>query len=366
MDALLTLSARVLRRGMPLLVTILAATHLGAGYRTRNFMVQTHDPGLARAIAESAEQYRKTLAIQWLGRELPPWPQPCPIVAKVAPQLGAGGVTSFMFDRGRPFDWRMTIEGSAERVLDSVLPHEVTHTIFATHFGGPLPRWADEGACTTVEHASERAKHDRMLHEFLTTNRGIPFNQMVAMSEYPPDILPLYAQGHSVVDFLVRQGGHQAFIQFVEQAMQGGDWNRALRTTYPYQDLSDLQVNWVNWLRDGRPNLDSTPKSPSQQVPALLAKSEPVGRSWYAKQRNSAAMNGNVAATGGEIAAPAPQAGMEGPGMQGVGREGPRDEGQWSSVRPREPQQAAVQILEWDDQAPARAALDWPAPPLRR
>ena len=40
---------------------------------------------------------------------------------------------------------------TARRILDSVLPHEITHTIFATHFGQPLPRWADEGACTTVD-----------------------------------------------------------------------------------------------------------------------------------------------------------------------------------------------------------------------
>ena len=53
------------------------------------------------------------------------------------------------------FGWDMKIQGSEERVLDSVLPHEVTHTIFASHFRQPLPRWADEGACTTVEHVSE-------------------------------------------------------------------------------------------------------------------------------------------------------------------------------------------------------------------
>ena len=62
----------------------------------------------------------------------------------------------------------MHIQGSRERILDSVLPHEITHTIFATHFGRPLPRWADEGACTTVEHVSEKAKQDNFLIQFLT------------------------------------------------------------------------------------------------------------------------------------------------------------------------------------------------------
>ena len=69
----------------------------------------------------------------------------------------------------------MNVQGSLERILDSVLPHEITHTIFATHFGRPLPRWADEGACTTVEHSTERRKQEQLLIQFLTSNRGIAF-----------------------------------------------------------------------------------------------------------------------------------------------------------------------------------------------
>ena len=89
------------------------------------------------------------------------------------------------------------------RILDSVLPHEVTHTIFATHFRRPLPRWADEGACTTVEHHSERQKQQMFLIDFLHTGRGIAFNQMFAMKEYPQDVMPLYSQGYSLARYLV-------------------------------------------------------------------------------------------------------------------------------------------------------------------
>ena len=105
---------------------------------------------------------------------MPTWAEPCPITVQVGDHMGAGGATSFMFERGEVYGWRMTIQGSLERVLDSVLPHEVTHTIFATHFRRPLPRWADEGACTTVEHASERAKQQTMLVDQLRTAEGSP------------------------------------------------------------------------------------------------------------------------------------------------------------------------------------------------
>ncbi|HMP06895.1 MAG TPA: hypothetical protein PJ982_11130, partial [Lacipirellulaceae bacterium] len=151
-----------------------------AGYRTANFVVDAPTPQLAREIGDAAEQWRLSLAHEWLGQELPRWSEPCPIKARVAPQLGAGGATSFVFDQGEVFGWRMNIQGSRERILDSVLPHEITHTIFATHFRRPVPRWADEGACTTVEHRSEIAKQEHLLLEFLRPGparpgRGIPF-----------------------------------------------------------------------------------------------------------------------------------------------------------------------------------------------
>src|SRR5437870_511840 len=134
-------------------VSPLGRTAEAAGYKTTNFVVSAPSPELAKEIGDQAEVYRKQLAMEWLGKELPPWSKACPIHAQIQP--GAGGATSFVFDRGEVFGWKMNIQGSRERILDSVLPHEVTHTIFASYFRQPLPRWADEGACTTVEHPSE-------------------------------------------------------------------------------------------------------------------------------------------------------------------------------------------------------------------
>jgi len=136
---------------------VLAAAILSLGasrpyYSTRSqhFIVSAPTPELAEEIKNAAEQFRHELAMEWLGHPLAEWQGLCPIKADVAPGLGAGGATSFVFRGGTPTEWTMNIQGSRERVLDSVLPHEITHTIFATHFGRPLPRWADEGGSTTV------------------------------------------------------------------------------------------------------------------------------------------------------------------------------------------------------------------------
>jgi hypothetical protein len=224
-----------------------------AGYRTTNFVVSAPSPALAKEIGDTAEAWRKKLSIEWLGEEMPTWSKTCPINADVAPNKGAGGATSFVFDRGEVFGWRMNIQGSRERVLDSVLPHEITHTIFASYFRQPLPRWADEGACTTVEHRSEIAKQERMLIDFLKTGRGIPFGQMFAMKEYPQDVMPLYSQGHSLAQWLIEARGKRAFLEFLTDGLQDENWPRAVEKHYGFHDLYAMQNSWLDWVKQGRP-----------------------------------------------------------------------------------------------------------------
>jgi hypothetical protein len=248
-----------------LLAGILAVC-TGASFRTPNFVVETARPDLAEKFARAAETYRHDLAIAWLGQAMPRWWQPCPVTIQVGPNLGAGGATTFLFDHGEVFGWRMTIQGSEERLLDSVLPHEITHMIFASYFRRPLPRWADEGGATSVEHPSECAKHRRMLNVFLRTNRGIAFNQMFGMSEYPADVMPLYAQGYAVADFLIQQGGRRKFVDFLADGLQNGDWAGAVKRNYGYESLGTLQNRWVNWVANGFPQLDA-PTQPSLGAP---------------------------------------------------------------------------------------------------
>jgi hypothetical protein len=275
------------------LMALLSVANLAqaAGYRTVNFVIDAPSAQLAKEIGEAAEQWRRDLAKEWLGKELPRWSQPCPIKAMVAPHLGAGGATSFVFNQGEVYDWRMNIQGSRERVLDSVLPHEITHTIFATHFRQPLPRWADEGACTTVEHRSEIEKQERMLIDFLKTRRGIPFDAMFAMTEYPSDVLPLYAQGHSLAQFLIAQRGKQAFLTFLADGMRSGDWRTAIETHYEYQHLLALQNSWMDWVRAGRPAIRPVGGAmlASAQVAAPAATPSPAAKTVSAQGKSVAA-----------------------------------------------------------------------------
>ena len=263
------MDARTIRAA--LLAAILTVS-MGASYRTPNFVIQTPTPQLAEQFGKAAERYRHELANSWLDKAMPQWAEPCVITVHVSPNLGAGGATTFLFDRGEVYRWRMTIQGSAERILDSVLPHEITHMVFACHFRQPLPRWADEGGATSVEHSSEQARYHGMLVKFLQTGRGIAFNQMFAMKEYPPDMMPLYAQGFALSEFLIQRGGRQKFLQFLGDGMQNESWNQATGKHYGFSDTGTLQNAWLAWVRKGFPPIPQPDRQPAvADVPEMLA-----------------------------------------------------------------------------------------------
>ena len=400
---------RTLQWSAPLLALLLLAVDVfGRGHRTENFIVTAPTQQLAIEIGEAAERYRYELAIEWLGQPLRRWPQPCPISVQEGPQMGAGGATSFMFEGRQPFGWRMSIQGSRERLLDSVLPHEVTHTIFATHFGRPLPRWADEGACTTVEHPSERARQDQFLIQFMKSSppRSIAFNQMFRMTEYPHDILPLYAQGHSVARYLIQQGGKRKFVDYVGRGMDTNNWDGATQEFYGYQDLSELQLDWVSWVQQASPEVGTEqlaamglgPQRPSrydafaaavpgqataavaslerlQPIPqtaanpaSRVAASQPVGpqRGWYERRRDEA-RNGLPEPTQMASAAPVSSQSIQ-PAehlqwLPGSARMASRDLVSRAMARPQGPQQPAQMVLQWD---PPREQLAQPAIQMRR
>jgi hypothetical protein len=219
-----------------------------------NFRVYARSEAFANEVARVAEETRKQLAIHWLGQNIPNWPEPCPLMVNDSPNLPASGVTKYTLVGGGVANFQMTVSGTQERIVDSVLPHEITHTILASHFatlGKPVPRWADEGACTTVEHLSERSKHDTMLVRYLGEGRGIPFATLFTLREYPADMMPLYAQGYSLSSFLIAQGGPRRFVQFLERGMQTEDWVSAIDEYYQYPRLGKLQVAWNRWVSDG-------------------------------------------------------------------------------------------------------------------
>lgn len=248
-------------RRFALALTILSIiASMGAQYRTTNFLVHTSDPQVAKQVGDYAEVYRKEKAIMWLGREMPAWPQPCPLYVTVNME-GPSGATSFHFGNGRVLSIKMEIQGPLDRLLASVLPHEITHTVFAQHFRQPVPRWADEGGSVLSEDDVERERHDRLTRQILNRNQQIPLRRLFSLKEYPREVMCLYAQGYSMSDYLVKRSNHAMFLNFVGHGMQHG-WDSAVQSFYGHRNVEDLEEAWLKHLRDSRSN----PRMPPAQV----------------------------------------------------------------------------------------------------
>ncbi|MCM2371821.1 hypothetical protein [Aporhodopirellula aestuarii] len=280
-------------------VTLTAASSDAANFRTRNFLIEAPTPQLAKSVGDAAERYRDELATYWTGSTLPPWPTPCPVRVVAGPNLAAQGVTTYNPAPVR--DFQMEVIGTPERILDSVLPHEVTHTVLATYFGRPLPRWADEGICTTVEHVSERTKHEAKLREFLSSRRGIAMNRLFLLTEYPADVLPMYAQGYSVCRFLIAQQGPRTFISFLKDYMQRPSWTANVQKHYGYESLAELQEFWLSWVEAGSGPVEQFVKADTRRPStpdASIASLDAANASASARpQRNIAPATAFAAAT---------------------------------------------------------------------
>lgn len=256
-------------RYVTLLLAGLAMSNVAATYSSRNFVVNAPTPEMAQQIAERAEECRIEISRWWLGYELKPWYQPCKVNVQVG-SMGSGGATTFAFNGGEVGDWKMNVQGSFERIMDSVIPHEVSHTVFACHFRRPLPRWADEGAATIIEHPVERERQKQLVRQILKTNQRIPFRELLEMKEYPSDmqqVLNLYAEGYTLCEWLVFNWGQKNYLAFVNAAHQEG-WDQAIAAHYPYKSVEELEQGWMAWIYEGMP----APQSPSAET--LLVQNE--------------------------------------------------------------------------------------------
>ena len=263
-----------------------------------NFIVHAPTTDIARQVAQAAEDSRRKLAVQWYGHEVNNWGEPCVVSVVVGKNLGAGGATRFKFHDGEVYGWNMEVQGSLERILDSVIPHEVNHTILACYFRRKVPRWADEGAATVVEHISERSRSFDLAEKLVNQGRRIPLRVLLSMKQYPRDsdqVLAMYAQGYSLVEFLLQHKGRKHFLNFLNDAHHRG-WDRAIASFYGSQGIEELERKWSTWVLAGSPRLDlpkgqllaSTGASAQTRPAASVVRSQGPGGNGPLKPASSA------------------------------------------------------------------------------
>src|SRR5947208_118835 len=81
--------------------------------------------------------------------------------------------------------------------------------------------------------------------------QAVNLRRLLTLKEYheAPDVMVIYAEGYSVSQYLVNQGGRQAFLGFVALGMREG-WDKAVQTYYHMQSVEGLEQAWLQHLRD--------------------------------------------------------------------------------------------------------------------
>src|SRR4029453_17557122 len=97
-----------------------------------------------------------------------------------------------------------------------------------------------------------------VFQEVMRNGQQIPLSQLLEIDEYPKDmqkVLALYAEGYSLVDFLVQQHGDQGravYLAFIDDAL-ATNWEAAFQKHYGFQTLRDLDHTWNEWVVAGSP-----------------------------------------------------------------------------------------------------------------
>ncbi|HZU34605.1 MAG TPA: sigma-70 family RNA polymerase sigma factor [Gemmataceae bacterium] len=219
-------------------------------YGTANFEVTAPTLAIARRVGQAAEQHRARLAYLWLGRQLPTWPKPC-LIEVLPGSTGCGGATSFVFENGRVTECQMRLQGKLETILADALPHEITHTVLADRFTGighTCARWADEGAALLAESSPSQARTRAALSPILNSHRRIPLRRLLAMYDFPPDVMALYGEGYSLTRFLLGLKDRETFLAFVARDGNGG-WDKSVEKYYGYHSVGELEKAWLAQAR---------------------------------------------------------------------------------------------------------------------
>lgn len=225
---------------------------------TKNFRVWHHlNQADATQVAKSSEACRAEAGMKWFGSVGNDWTPICEIYLHSTAQeysksTGAPtvspGHTTLKTEGIRVLSRRIDLHTDETNMMTGVLPHETTHVVLAGRLGDqPVPRWADEGMAVLAEPKNRIQKHLDNLPKHARENTLFHVSRLMQMADYPEPKLvgPFYAQSVSLVDYLTRLKGPQAFSEFMKDGLKNG-YESALSRHYAIQSYNDLNQSWWN------------------------------------------------------------------------------------------------------------------------
>jgi hypothetical protein len=218
---------------------------------TPNFRIfHKHDKKLVEQVARVVERSRVSAYAKWVGGEEEIWKPKCYLYLDNA----EAGTSKLLHDArgyakrgGLGFSTRRYVRVRAKDtgLLDSVLPHEITHAVLFGEFGEQdAPPWAHEGMAGLAQSRADQEQFTNTLLRARRKRELFSVAKLMELEEYPEDDVALYyAQSVSLVEFLTADKGPREFIQFLRDAIRKGT-EAALRQHYNFENYADLERHW--------------------------------------------------------------------------------------------------------------------------
>lgn len=193
---------------------------------------------LATSVTKQAEKFRKGIALEWLGAELPVGKEFVHINVKLSTTEDEG--LTLLCGPGHRFrgSHMMWLTTSRERALGPTLAHEVAHVVLSSRFPRGMPAWANEGIASRYDGGGRKRRRREIMAGF--ERNGWPqLERILRARSIRPTDEEAYAVSCSLVDFFLSRGDRPRLLDFVQDGSERG-WEQALRKHYRIS-LAELQ-----------------------------------------------------------------------------------------------------------------------------
>ena len=252
-----SLDAKSLRfLSLSLAVVVAAASQVAAAgfVHSPNFIILTPPKpseeaaaAFAKRLLAKAEQYRKEIALEWLGEELPPSIGQVMINVRFTAD-GDSGLTWAKDHAERNFH-AMYLATAPEHLPEGLLAHEMAHCILATKFPYPrrLPAWLDEGIASRYDDAERVAIRQRITAWYVTSGQWPRLAGVLAAEKVHSDDQAAYTLAATLTQYLLSRGDKRLLLRF-GQLTQDVGLDRALVECYGIKNASELESQWRAWI----------------------------------------------------------------------------------------------------------------------
>lgn len=224
--------------------------------RSRHFVIyhQGESPRQLNRLVDEAERYYRNITDEFGFQRFTfwRWDNRCEIF--LYPSLQAyrrtRGSTAWSRAHVNIFEKKIETYVGQDDFFNIILPHELAHIIFREFIGfdKAIPLWLDEGVAMFAEEENPyRLDYAKYL---VSLGKQVPLRALSdpkAHELLEPHIF--YSQSASIVNFLAKRYGRARFVSFFRNLRDNQDWQEALRRTYGYNCLQELEDSWLKYLR---------------------------------------------------------------------------------------------------------------------